>query len=69
MHNEYWSEWMGISMFIWIVLLLLIVFGLFYALSSRERITRTPKQSLEERYAKGEITKDEFEKTLRALER
>lgn len=69
MHDEYWSEWMGMSMFFWIVLLSVIVFGLFYALSGSERIERTPKQILKKRYANGEITKDEFEKTLRALER
>ena len=67
MLNEYWSGWMGFSMIYWIVLLLLIVFGMFKALSKGERTDLSAKQVQEARYARGEINKVECERLLKDL--
>lgn len=67
MYNEHWNGMMGISMFFWIILLLLIGFGLIKVLSKRKGTDLSAKQLLKRRYARGEINKDEYERMLKDL--
>ena len=67
MHGEYWSGWMGLSMVIWIGLLLFIVYGLFKIVSRGNKSELSAKQILEQRYARSEISKEEFQQMLNNL--
>lgn len=67
MHYENWTGWMGLHMWIWIVLLvvLAIVFIRLAMPGNKEDIS--PRQILDQRYAKGEISKDQYERMRRDL--
>jgi putative membrane protein len=81
MMHEWWDGWgpggwggVWFGPVIWLVLLTLFIIGIasFWRRSANNGETvgphsRTPRQILNERFAKGEIDKDEYEDRLRAL--
>jgi putative membrane protein len=58
--------------FMWIIFLVLIGIAIYFIINSKKLIKRdedeTPLEILKKRYAKGEITKQEFEKIKKDLE-
>lgn len=62
-HDHYWGSPM--MWFIWLPIVLLMIFAAI-RMNTFSRENKTPKDSamdiLKKRYAKGEITKEEFEK-------
>jgi len=51
----------------WLFILFIIVFAIPWG--GRRRVIRPEEQILRERYARGEITRDEFEQRMRDLRR
>jgi len=70
MHN--YGIWGGIMMFVfWIAIIVGVVFLIKWIISqnqTNERKDENPLDILKRRYAKGEITKEEFEEVKRDLE-
>ena len=80
MMHEWWEGWgpglggMGFGPMIWLVLLTLLIIGIvaFRGRPSKSRETSasrssTPRQILSERFARGEIDKDEYQDRLSLL--
>lgn len=62
---------MGGGMFMWIIILILVVLGAYFLFQKKdisEGSTETPIEILKKRYARGEITKEEYEKMKSDLE-
>ncbi|HSH28935.1 MAG TPA: SHOCT domain-containing protein [Thiohalobacter sp.] len=76
MHSEDWGWGFlghGIGLLFWIVAIVLIV-GLVVGLSGRgggggSRSTPSAREILKQRYAKGEIDREEYERKMKDLER
>ena len=66
---SWWPWFGGVSMFIfWIGLIALIVWGVIaFTRSNRHDSKFTPIEIAKERYAKGEITKEEYEQYKKNL--
>jgi putative membrane protein len=67
MNHGNWSEWMGLSMIFWIFLLFIIVAAFVKFSANNGQSNLSAKQILEQRYARGEINKEEFERKLKDL--
>lgn len=67
MHYENWSGWMGINMLFWLLLFVVLIVMVLRLLSSNKNEDESAKQILERRYAKGEISKDEYVEMLKDL--
>jgi len=65
----YYPGYGGIGMWItWIIVIALIGFGAYYFFNKKGFSTETPLDVLKKRYARGEITKEEFERIKSDLE-
>lgn len=72
-----WGGMMGVGMLAWLVILVVIVVAVYLVVRlvqgptpqgpSRETHKETPVDILKRRYARGEITKDEFDRMKRDL--
>lgn len=71
-----WHDWMGGGMWFtwifWLIVLVLIVWFIANQLNKNKQDSQTPGQEsamdiLKKRYAKGEITKEQFEQMKRDL--
>lgn len=60
-------------MFIWLILLIIIIAAVWYFNKSGQlpfftnQQDKTPSEILKQRYARGEITKDEYEKQMEVI--
>ncbi len=63
------SGWGFVTMCIWVIVLVLLVAGLVYLFNrnSHGQNSNSPLDIAKERYAKGEIKKDEFEQIKKDL--
>ncbi|OGC51868.1 hypothetical protein A2W32_00225 [candidate division WWE3 bacterium RBG_16_37_10] len=67
------GNWFGLGSIFYVVLWVLIIFGIFFALKrllaskDTKHETKSAKDILAERYAKGEIDKKEFEEKKKDL--
>ena len=68
MHYENWSGWMGIHMLFWLLLLVVLIVVLARLLLPNKNEDTFAKKILERRYAKGEISKDEYEEMLKDVD-
>lgn len=68
MHYENWSGWMGLHMLFWLLLLIVLIVIVVRLLSPNKNEDKSAKQILDRRYAKGEISKDEYVEMLKDLE-
>jgi putative membrane protein len=68
MHQMLWNG-MGGWMFFWWILVILLVFGMATFIFRQGRVgeNKSALDILKERYAKGEITKQEFEEKKRDI--
>ena len=69
-----WGHMMGygfVGMLMWIIIMAIIgvlIYFLMQAAMNRGRAEETPLEILKKRYAKGEVTKEEFERIKKDLE-
>ena len=73
MHDWNWENWnMPMMWFVWIPLVILIVW-LIMRLSNRESYSQnreeSPMEILKKRYARGEISEEEFQQQRKDLEK
>lgn len=70
--NDFASPWSGVSMVIWVFLWLVLLAGIgalvVWLLTRHGSRSETPVDILKRRYARGEITKETFERMKRDLE-
>ncbi len=64
-----WASWMWFPMILWWGFIILAVVALVQWIAGQSGTTRgkSAREILEERYARGEISKEEFEEKRRAL--
>ncbi|MBI4449837.1 SHOCT domain-containing protein [Candidatus Uhrbacteria bacterium] len=64
-----WASWMWLPMILWWGLVILAVVALVRWMTERSGSARekSEREILEERYARGEVSKEEFEEKRRAL--
>ncbi len=71
-HDMGWG-FMGIGWLIWLILLIVIIWGVVRIASAGNRQPQTPRSEedamdiLKKRYARGEITKEQFEEMKKDL--
>lgn len=61
-HGAYMGGFMGYG---WIIFALILAIFIYFFIGNKPR--KTPKDILDERFAKGEIDKKEYEEALKAL--
>jgi putative membrane protein len=72
-HGEGWGHMMDVGyggMFMWLILLVLIgvvVYFVFQSSKSKSSATERPLDVLKKRYARGEITKEQFDQMKKDL--
>ena len=67
-HAGWMGWWMGLWMLFWLGVLILLVWIVARAASSKGwRTDETPEQILKRRYARGEIEREEYERRLTDL--
>ncbi len=70
--HDFASPWSGVNMVIWVFLWLILLAGVgalvVWLLSRHGTRSETPVDILKRRYARGEITKETFERMKRDLE-
>ena len=64
---SYWGFWNVIWLLFWIGIIVLIILLICKFILKRKAISVTPLEILKKRYAKGEITKKQFEKMKKEL--
>ncbi len=60
---------MGTMMIVWVVVLVVIVWVVMRILSGSERGDESPEAILKRRYARGEITREQYDQQLTDLRR
>ncbi len=66
--HEYSGNFLGMH-FLWWLLLITVIVGILLAINNQKNTTvkETPLEILKKRFAKGEITEEEYEKAKEAL--
>ncbi len=66
--HDYNGNFYGMHFFFWIFLIVIVLVVIFILGKQRKNLKKeTPLKILKKRFAKGEITKEEFEKSKEAL--
>ncbi len=66
--HDYNENFYGMHFFFWIFLIVIVLAVIFILGKQRKNLKKeTPLKILKKRFAKGEITKEEFEKSKKAL--
>lgn len=63
------SGWHGFGMFIWLLIIVLFILLLVKAFSKKREASSTAMDILDDRYAKGDISEDEYLKKKAELEK
>ncbi|WP_299179329.1 SHOCT domain-containing protein [uncultured Neptuniibacter sp.] len=63
------SGWHGFGMIIWLLIIAVVIVLIVKALSGRDEASSTAIDILDERYAKGEISEEEYLKMKAELDR
>lgn len=65
---SYWSFWSVIWLLLWIGVIVLIIWLIYKFIIKREGISETSLEILKKRYAKGEISKKQYQEMKKELE-
>ena len=63
----YWSFWNIIWLLFWIGIIVLIIWLIYNFIIKKEEVSETPINILQKRFAKGEITKKQFDEMKKEL--